>query len=111
MNLLLDANLSWRLVDVLKVHFDEVLHVDKIDVKVPARDEDIWQFAKNNNYIIVTNDQDFLDMVSVRGFPPKVILLRTGNQSNSFLAQLLINHVSDIQSLNDSSETGLLEIY
>jgi predicted nuclease of predicted toxin-antitoxin system len=111
MKLLLDANLSWRLIEVLKAHFNEVMHVDQIDVKVPAQDEEIWQFAKMNNCIIVTNDQDFLDMVSVKGFPPKVILLKTGNQSNSFLGQLLINHVSDIQSLNDSPETGLLEIY
>ncbi len=46
--------------------------------------------AKNNSLIIVTNDEDFVDIVNIKGFPPKVVLLRTGNQGRLFLSNLLI---------------------
>ena len=111
MKLLLDANLSWRLVPVLKSHYEDVKHVDQIELSIPPRDEEIWEYAGKNDFVIVTNDQNFIDLVSVKGFPPKVLLLRTGNQSNSFLAQLLIQHLNDITSLYHSTETGLLEMF
>ncbi len=33
MKLLLDANLSWRMINVLKEHFDDCFHVDHVDLK------------------------------------------------------------------------------
>ncbi|SEL95942.1 DUF5615 family PIN-like protein [Parapedobacter koreensis] len=110
MNLLLDANLSWRLSNKLKVYFEDCLHVDYIGLTVPAKDIDIWNYALANDLIIVTNDDDFLNLANVRGFPPKVVLLRTGNQSNVFLEQLLIKHKEDIEGLFGSTEYGFLEI-
>ena len=56
MNLLLDANISWRLANRLKQYFDDCRHVDHIDLAVPASDIDIWEYALKNNMIIVTND-------------------------------------------------------
>ena len=110
MKLLLDANLSWRLSNKLVPHFEQCYHVDHIGLTVPAKDYDIWHYALNNNLIIVTNDDDFLNLANVKGFPPKVVLLRTGNQSNVFLEQLLIKHKPDIEALFHSSEYGFLEI-
>ena len=60
--------------------------------------------------IIVTNDEDFFNLINLKGFPPKVILLKTGNQNNSYIESLLIKHVQDIQLLQDNPEVGLLEI-
>jgi predicted nuclease of predicted toxin-antitoxin system len=79
MKLLLDANLSWRMIAILKQHFDECFHVDSIGLNVPAKDSEIWDFAQKYDLIIVTNDEDFIDFINVKGFPPKVILLKTGN--------------------------------
>jgi predicted nuclease of predicted toxin-antitoxin system len=92
MRLLLDANLSWRMVAVLKLHFEDCYHVDSIGLTVPAKDSEIWDNARKNNLIIVTNDEDFIDFINVKGFPPKVILLRTGNQSRLFISNLLIQN-------------------
>ncbi len=111
MNLLLDANISWRMVVTLRTHFTSCFHVDNIGLAIPAKDADIWQFALANNLIIVTNDEDFLNFSNLKGFPPKVILLRTGNQSTEFIEDLLIKHKSDIEALDKSQEFGLLEIY
>jgi len=88
MKLLLDANLSWRLIPALSTHFDECVHVNKIDLPKPAKDIEIWNYAATNNYIIVTQDSDFLNLLETRGFPPKIILIRVGNigirQNNHF---------------------------
>lgn len=111
MKLLLDANISWRLCRDLEDHFDEVRHVDTIGLDVPAKDREIWAWADQNNFLIVTNDEDFLDLIMLKGFPPKVLLLRTGNQSNQYIKNLLIEHKEDILSLSASVNFGILEIY
>jgi len=110
MRLLLNANLSWRMTSVLKQHFDDCLHVDNIGLNVPAKDAEIWDYAHKNNLIIVTNDEDFIDFINVKGFPPKVVLLKTGNQSRLYITNLLIQRKDDILSLTSAPETGLLEI-
>ena len=42
MKLLLDANVSWRLVSSLKLHFEECFHVDNTGLNFPAKDKEIW---------------------------------------------------------------------
>lgn len=111
MKLLLDANISFKLKSKLSSHFFDVAHVERIDVAQPATDIAIWQWAKSKNAIIVTNDDDFYNFSNVYGFPPKVVLLRTGNQSTNSLAEVLIKHSNHIQQLYSDKETGLLEIY
>ncbi len=110
MKLLLDANLSWRMAGVLNQYFKDCLHVDNVGLSIPAKDIEIWNYALQNNLIIVTNDEDFVDFVQVKGFPPKVIILRTGNRSRLFISNLLIQRKPDIEIFNVSDETGLLEI-
>jgi len=110
MKLLLDANLSWRMIAILKQHFDDCFHVDSIGVTIPAKDLEIWDFAQKNDLIIVTNDEDFIDFINIKGFPPKVILLKTGNQSKLFITNLLIQRKNDILSFSSSPDLGLLEI-
>jgi len=111
MKLLLDANISWRLTVKLKSHFTDCFHVDHIGLTVPAYDMSIWNYALVNELVIVINDDDFLNFLNVKGFPPKVILLRTGNQSNQYIEMILIKHKSDIQTMYDSPNYGLLEIF
>ncbi len=76
----------------------------------PARDDEIWNFAKANDLIIVTNDEDFIDLINLKGFPPKVILLKVGDRSREFVSNILTNRRNDIKLLWESEETGLLEI-
>ena len=54
MKLLLDANISWRLIKKLEPFFEEVQHVDSIGFQPPLKDIEIWHYAKeksvyNNN--------------------------------------------------------------
>ena len=112
MKLLLDANVSWKLVANLKEHFVECVHVDDIpELEFPAKDAQIWQYAKDKGYTIITRDNDFNDLISMKGFPPKIVLLRTGNCSRNFTGELLIRSKLAIQDLLKSEKHGLLEIF
>jgi predicted nuclease of predicted toxin-antitoxin system len=111
LKLLLDANISWRSMAMLKQHFDDCFHVDSIGLKIPAKDIEIWEYAKRHDLIIVSNDDDFLDLSEIKGFPPKVILLKTGNQSRKITEDLLIKIKLQITEFQMFAEYGVLEIY
>jgi predicted nuclease of predicted toxin-antitoxin system len=109
MKILLDANISYKLVNKLNPIFGECVHADLIGLNVPAQDVDIWKYAQKNGYIIITKDNDFLDFLEIKGYPPKIVLLRTGNNSSKALMELLTNIKPMIEDL-EKGEYGLLEI-
>ena len=111
LKLLLDANLSWRLVARLKSEFPEITHTIYNGFEVYARDVDIWAFAQKNSYSIITNDEDFYLLAVNRGFPPKIVLLRMGNQSTRYVAEILIKHKTEIAEFMEHEEYGVLEIF
>ncbi|MBK8652413.1 MAG: DUF5615 family PIN-like protein [Haliscomenobacter sp.] len=111
MRLLLDANLSWRLVKKLTPVFPVVVHVKDTGLSNPAKDGDIWQWALINGFTIITNDEDFSDLSIWRGFPPKVVLIRKGNLTTAQIARILLDSSKEIEALEKSSAHGLLEIY
>ncbi|SOD78732.1 DUF5615 family PIN-like protein [Spirosoma fluviale] len=111
MKILLDANLSYRLVRKLTAIIPDCLHVTRTGLPIPAEDIAIWQWARVNNRIIVTNDDDYYNLANTYGFPPKVVLLRMGNQSSAGVFDTLEKHLDDLQKLNDSDEYGMLELF
>ena len=87
-----------------------LLPCDDIGLSVPAKDTEIWDYARKQGLLIVTNDEDFLHLSIVKGFPPKVLLLRTGNQSRKFIEQILIDTKDQIKTFVESPEYGILEL-
>lgn len=66
--------------------------------------------ARENDYVLVTQDVDFSNMSGLRGYPPKVIWLRCGNSNTSYIEQLLRReHAEIIRFLKDPG-VGCLEI-
>ena len=55
-----------------------------------AADKEVWQRAKDDDYVIVTRDADFQELSLVWGQPPKVIRLKTLNQTRAATLKLLI---------------------
>jgi predicted nuclease of predicted toxin-antitoxin system len=49
------------------------------DVNPTAADEEIWQNATNNDWVILTKDSDFTSRMLMQNPPPRVIQVRTGN--------------------------------
>jgi predicted nuclease of predicted toxin-antitoxin system len=109
MKILLDANISWKSAKQLAPIFGECAHVDNIGLNVPAEDIDIWNYAHDNGYIILSKDNDFVDILERNDFPPKVIYLKIGNSSNKELIELLINAKQIIEEF-EKNNNGLLEI-
>ena len=110
MKILLDANISWKLISALKPIFGECRHVDLIGLSVPATDTEIWNYALIHKYIIITKDNDFLDLLELKGFPPRLVLIKIGNNSSQALLNLLVNAKPQIDDMQ-TSDYGLLEIY
>ena len=112
MKLLLDANLSWRLCTELEsAGFGDVDHVDQIDLHPPAKDSEIWEWALEHEAMIITNDEDYYQFSLQKGFPPKVVILRLGNQSTKRVKEILITHVNQLKELYESTEYGVLELF
>ena len=88
MNLLFDQNISFRLVKRIVDVFPNSKQVRELGLE-NATDSEIFEFAKNNDYIIVTFDADFCGLSVLRGFPPKIIWIRTGNTTTKNLEILL----------------------
>lgn len=59
------------------------------DINDQSSDEEIWQYAKNNNLTIITKDVDFSNKILLHEPPPKVIHIRFGNMKmNEFFATM-----------------------
>ena len=81
MRLLLDNNLSPRLVQRLEDIFPETNHVALLGLD-QATDTVVWDTAQEQGYTLISKDSDFNDLLMAKGFPPKVIWLRIGNCTN-----------------------------
>ncbi|MCF0058614.1 DUF5615 family PIN-like protein [Dyadobacter sp. CY356] len=111
MKLLFDENISYRVIKKLQNVFPLSIHVSDTTLKKPAKDRVIWEYAKTNDFTLVTFDEDFQDLLNVYGFPPKIILLRMGNSSTEFISDLLKRKQNDIFEFHKSGIFGLLEIF
>jgi predicted nuclease of predicted toxin-antitoxin system len=95
MRLLLDQNISFRIINKLIDSFPDCKHVSQVGLN-DYEDLEIWEFALTQNYIIVTFDSDFFDISLISGCPPKIIWIRTGNLTTIEIAKLLINNRNTI---------------
>jgi predicted nuclease of predicted toxin-antitoxin system len=107
--LLFDQNLSSRLVWRLEDLFPDASHVALVDLE-RASDGDVWQYARDNDCIIVTKDSDFRDLSVLHGFPPRVVWLRIGNCSTTEIERLLRRSHATISAFVSESSTGLLTL-
>ncbi len=76
-----------------------------------AFDIDIWRYAANNDFVIVTKDSDFEELSVLHGAPPKVIWIKSGNTNNKNLLKVLIDNQCTILSTLAGSDINCLEIY
>jgi len=109
MRFLFDQNISHRILDKLPELFGETASVKKEGL-INASDLTIWEFARQENYVIITQDSDFNDLTALNGFPPKIIWIRSGNLKTDEIADLLVKNQSSIQDFLNNAELGCLEI-
>jgi predicted nuclease of predicted toxin-antitoxin system len=109
MRLLFDQNISFRILRLLPGSFADCQHVRTVGL-IDCDDEIIWQYARQNNFTVVTFDADFFKIFIAKGAPPKIVWLRTGNLSNSEIVELLILNFSKIASFINDTGQNCLEI-
>ena len=107
MKLLLDENISLKLVKYLTDNFPESSHIDYLQMQ-GATDTNIWDFAKEQNYIIVSKDNDFRQRSFLFGFPPKVIWLSVGNGGTTIIKDILLSNILKIKQFSEDETEGLL---
>jgi len=110
MKLLFDHNLSPRLVNNLVDLFPDSNHLYLMELDREL-DNIIWEIAKRENYIIVTKDADFNELLILKGFPPKVIWIRLGNCSTKTIEFLLRDNYQNILAFNNDPNIGILTLF
>jgi predicted nuclease of predicted toxin-antitoxin system len=110
MKLMLDENLSRRIVPFLQSEYPGSTQVALVGLE-RASDREIRDYAKKNEFVIVTRDADFYEMSVLFGQPPKIIWLKTGNQSKAATINVLLSNRETIEmSLLKGAKT-CIEIY
>lgn len=110
MKLLFDQNISHRLLNLIQDILPESKQVRGLGLENQS-DKQIWEYAKENEYIIVTFDADFYDFSLVWGHPPKIIWIRTSNQTTKNVEEILRKFMSTMQEFLKDNELACLEIF
>jgi predicted nuclease of predicted toxin-antitoxin system len=105
--LLFDENLSRKLVDRLSDLFPNSRHVESEGL-TQRSDQQIWEYAKNNEFTIVTADGDFHELVTTFGPPPKVIWLRGCDHPTSVAEKLIRSQAIRITDFEQSEASVLI---
>ena len=110
MKLLFDQNLSRKLVARLAELFPNSSHV-QFHSLTAAEDSEIWEFAKAQDFCIVTQDADFAERSRLYSSPPKVIWLRCGNVPASSVEIILRSGAETIQRFIADPSLDCVELY
>jgi predicted nuclease of predicted toxin-antitoxin system len=109
MKLLFDENLSPKLPHRLSDLFPNSLHVRDVGMKATL-DPIVWDYAKDNNLMIVSKDADMHDLSLALGNPPKVIWLRLGNCSTLQVESALRRNFNAIKLFYGDGDLSLLAL-
>ena len=109
MKLLFDENLSSALPRRIADLFPNSVHVRDVGMKAAA-DPIVWDYAKDNDFMIVSKDADMHDLSLVFGNPPKVVWLRLGNCSTRQVEELLRRDFDVIKLFYEDENVSLLAL-
>ena len=107
MKLLFDENVSHRLAHSLSTEFPGSTHVRDVELR-GADDRQIWDYARDQGFAIVSKDTDFRERRYVDGAPPKVVWLDVGNAGTEATEGLLRNERERIERFGTSEESSFL---
>ena len=110
MKILLDENISHRVIPLLSDVFQPCTHAKIISPPLKT-DKAIWHYSRKHHFTIVTFDSDFYNWQLLNGFPPKIIWLRCGNISTPALALKLNSHEKKFVDFFHNKKEGIIEIF
>lgn len=109
MTLYIDANLPPSLASWLKEKFNiDSFSFDHMTWRF-SEDEEIFKKLRTiPDSVVLTKDEDFLNLLDAHGPPPKIIWITIGNTSNSNLREVLLRQFKEAIAL--LQENNLVEI-
>ncbi len=106
---ILDNNLSVNLINQISELSTEISHVSIVALE-RSSDMEIWQYAKQNGYTIITKDSDFKTLSNLFDCPPKVIRVNCGNQTNTYMRDMLLSKSNTIFRFMEKIDECYLEL-
>ena len=73
-----------------------------------ASDTQIWEYAKQEKFTIISKDSDFHQRSFVFGHPPKVIWIDKGNCTTEEIFKILKKNEQEIKSFIDSPNSSFM---
>lgn len=113
MRVLIDAQLPKRLADFLISRGVDALHTLELPDQNKTTDGYIIRLAEQQDRIVITKDRDFWDNYILSGKPSKLLIVSTGNITNTDLITLFDKNLQTLDKLfsnNSVLELGQNEI-
>jgi len=110
MKLLFDHNLSPRLVTRLVDLFPDFAHVYPLGLD-QVSDTKVWDYARDNDFVVVSKDADFSELSLLHGYLPKLIWLRVGNCTTTQIEALLRTNYEAIEQMHQDATVGILSLF
>jgi len=107
--LLLDENLSPRLVPLLLADYPGTVHVEQA-LGRGRSDEDIWSYARTHGFAIASKDNDFRQRAFLLGPPPKVVWLSVGNEGTDSIGAILKARLAVLRRFEADPDEALLVV-
>jgi predicted nuclease of predicted toxin-antitoxin system len=109
MKLLLDQNLSRKIVSQIEEIYPDSRHITSVMAETTS-DRDIWLYAQENDFVILTKDDDFEQRSILLGHPPKIIWIRLGNCRTVDVVNLLITSQKTVLAFGGDIEKSILPL-
>ncbi len=107
MRLLFDQSLSPRLVRLLSDAYPDCSHVHDLGMDT-ASDTEVWNYAAEHGYTIVSKDADVHQRSLLLGPPPRVLWIRQGNCLVADTAELPRERFMVIERFHAKEEAAFL---
>ena len=106
MKLLLDENLSRRLVPALQARYPGSNQVALLGLE-RATDAQLCEYAADHGFVLCSKDDDFHRLVAARGYRPQLVHLALGNAGNNQVLSALLSAADRLDAaLADASVGG-----
>ncbi len=99
MKFLIDAQLPRRMRCWFSDAGFDAMHTVDLPAGNRSTDEQIRRFARSDQRVLISKDADFVDSHLLTGHPEKLLLISTGNLSNSALASHFVPLIPELAHL------------
>jgi predicted nuclease of predicted toxin-antitoxin system len=110
LKLLLDQNLSYKLIAALESAFPGTSHVLRLGLD-QSPDVELREYARQQGFTLLTKNTDLVDLCVFRGAPPKVLWLRVGNCSTALIEDVLKRNEGRILAFGEDESQVVLSIF